>query len=263
MKNVIFFVVGVGLGAGIGVLASRGHYRKLAFDEINEARETFRKMAASKDLADKNSREKADFLKKQDEKTGKNDTKLVKLTGNSEKEDESDDILDDSETEKVRNRVQKREEMRQYDSLRGRYIRNYNVFSNPPKASEIDNENDSDEVEEADDPYDLIVDHEYPDEDSNGYSLPYRISEEEFASEKLFYDKVIINYYMDGIGVYDDTDQIVEDLEDLIGPDILNEKTGNEDLDDTDTIYVRNNSRGTDYGIIFMDSEFLQEEDSD
>lgn len=259
MKNLIFFVVGVGLGAGIGVLASREHYRKLAFDEINDARETFRKMAASKGLADKNSKEKEEFLRNKDEKKAENDTKLVKLTENSEKKSDSDDILDV-------NRAQKREEMRQYDSLRGRYIRNYNVFSNPPKESEIDNEDDSEEEkwpEIDDDPYDLVVDHDYPDEDSNGYSHPYRISEEEFASEKLFYDKVIINYYTDGIGVYDDTDQIVEELEDLIGPDILNEKTGDEELDYADTIYVRNNSRGTDYGIIFMDSAFMQEEDSD
>lgn len=260
MKNLIFFVVGVGLGAGIGVLASRGHYRKLAFDEINDARETFRKMAASKGLADKNSKEKEEFLRNQDEISSKNaqndEKKLVKLTENQENEEESNDISS-------KNVNQKRDEMRQYDALRGRYIKNYNVFSNPPKASEIDNEDEFDEDEDSDDPYDIVIDHEYPDDDSNGYSYPYRISEEEFASEKLFYDKVIINYYTDGIGVYDDTDQIVEALEDLIGPDILNEKTGDEELDYADAIYVRNNSRGTDYGIMFMHSAFMQEEDSD
>ena len=224
MNKVIFFSIGLVVGAGIGVLASRGYYRKLAFQEISEVRDIYRKKTAAKEQIERNEELKKQFLDEKSasvvSKSTKNDAKIV--------------------------------DFNRYSELREPYsggnIELHNVFSNPLNASEIDNEEDDDS-----DPYEIFVDHEAP---SEGFSEPYEISEEEFASEKLFYDKVMIEYYDDGIAVLEDSDQIVESIEELIGPDILKGKSVNEN-----EFYVHN--RSTDYGIRFTGTDFVPEEGLD
>lgn len=221
MKNVIFFVGGVVLGAGIGVLATKEHYKKLAFDEINEIREYSKRKIAAKELADKNEEAKEKLL---------ND-----ISG-----------LDAVYTGEDR-------EKKEFEKIRSKYSGHFNVFSNPPEASQIDNSYEENE-DENDDPYEIFVDHEGPSEKT---SEPYRISEEDFAGSNLFYDKVMLEYYDDGIAVLEDSDEVVESIEDLIGPYILDRPI------EDDTIYVRNDNRSTDYGIIFTGRSFVPEEGFD
>ena len=226
MKSWIFFVGGMAVGAGIGVLAVRNHYRKLAFDEINEVREYAKRKIASKEMADKNSEAKKalmnDISENSEEETGKTGT--------------------EKEKEKV------------YQKTVERYSGHFNAFTNPIDPSKIENSYEDDEEEDSDDPYEIFVNHDSPTETSD---MPFLISEEEFASEKLFYDKVMLEYYDDGIAVLEDSNEIVESLEALIGPYILDRPI------EDDTIYVRNDNRSTDYGIIFTGKTFVPEEGSD
>ena len=225
MKNLIFFVGGMVVGAGIGVLAVRGHYRKLAFDEINEIREYSKRKIAAKELAEKNKEAKNEML---------NDISDEKNAPKSEESGKSGT----------------------YQEVIDRYSGKFNVFSNPPDAEKIDNsyEEDDESEGETEDPYEIFVAHESPGEEN---PEPYLITEEQFASEKLFYDKVMLEYYDDGYAVLEDSDDIVESIEDLIGPYILGKPI------EDDTIYVRNNSRSTDYGIIFTGKSLVPEEGSD
>lgn len=236
MKEWIFFGIGVAVGSAVTFYTVKKHFQKLAFDEINEVRDMYKKKYAAKDLADKNSEEKAKMM----EKIGKTDTLNTKLTHKNGKTDTQTDTYSD------------------YTSIIDRYSgvngEKFNVFSNPPDAEKIDNGADEMDIYD-DDPYSFVVDHSGP---SEGISdRPFLISEDEFASEKLFYDKVMVEYYDDGVAVIEDTDEIIESIEDLIGPNILDRSF------DEDTIYVRNDNRSTDYGIIFKGTNFVPEEGFD
>ena len=246
MKKWIFLGVGLVLGAGIGVLSTRGYYRKLAFDEINEARATFRKMTASKEAANRNDEMKKKIVEKDDPEESGKTGKVVQNSGKKADFSQFSEIIKPYTGEKV----EKNESAKQ----------NYNVFSNPPNADELDISDDEEEEENAKDPYELTVDHEAPKE--NGYSQPYHITEEEFASDKMFYDKVMIEYYDDGVAVLEDSDQIIDCIEDLIGPDILPNIDNNPQwiYNDNET-YVRNDSRSSDYGIIFTGTNFVPKEE--
>ena len=228
MKNVIFFGLGLIAGAVTGVLCAKGYYQKIAEEEIEEVREVYRKKTASKELADKNSEAKRVLL---EEKMPENEAKLVKLT-------------------------EKKSDIQKFEELREPYVQSHNVFSNPPSDEDLSDFEDF----LNDDPYELTVERTSP---PDGYSEPFMISEEEFASEKLFYDKVMIFYYTDGIAVLEDTDEIIESVEDLIGPDILPKIFDMGTEYESDTVYVRNDNRSTDYGIIFTGTEFVQEEAPD
>ena len=233
MKNVICFGIGVALGAVASVLCVKRHYQKLAEEVIEEIRELYHKKTASKELAEKNSEAKKAFFNDiSDEKVPENEAKVTQLT-------------------------QKNAELERFESLREPYVQSHNVFSNPPDDEDLSGLDDFE-----DDPYEFEVDQTGPSDD---ISEPFEISEEEFSSEKLFYDKVILFYYNDGITVVEETDEIVEALEDLIGPDILPnamDKFG-WDPKENDAVYVRNNNRSTDYGILFTGTDFVQEEEPD
>lgn len=244
MKRLIFFGVGVAVGSAVTYFAVKKHFQNLAFSEINEVRDMYKKKYAAKDLIEKNSEEKAKMM----EKIGDFNTKLPKLPQENDENDEKNGSK--------MSKTAKTDAKLEYSTIIDRYSGkekddHFNVFSNPPREDQIDN--GADEDLDDDDPYEFIVDRTPP---SEGLSdTPFMISEDEFSSEKLFYDKVIIEYYEDGVAVLEETDEILEDpIEDLIGPYILDRPI------EEDAIYVRNDNRSTDYGIIFKDKPFVSEE---
>ena len=251
MNKLIFFGAGLIVGAGIGVLSVRGHYRKLAFDEINEARDVFRKMTASKEAALRNTEKKDQIL---NDISGKTATTATKESDENEKSPKKTGktATFDAAVEAV-----KKYSGKDIGDLKG-IEEHFNVFTNRPSMEKLDilgdDEDDENEIF-SEDPYELVVDRTAP---SDGYSEPYEITEDEFASEKLFYDKVMIEYYNDGIAILEDSDQIVESIEELIGPDILEDVSNR--YENSNEIYVRNDSRSTDYGIIFTGTDFVPEE---
>lgn len=72
---------------------------------------------------------------------------------------------------------------------------------------------------------------------------PYVISPSEFG--ELDYEKIELTYYADGI-LTDDRNEIMDDPDDIIGPDALDSFGDYED----DSVYVRNDGRRCDYAIL-------------
>lgn len=258
MNKWIFLGIGVAAGSAVTFVSVRGYYKKLAFKEISECREMYKKRCAAKDLADKNSEEKRRLIEKMDaENNEKNASKMSKTdaTGTEIEENGSGEGNFGGKNDPKMNKTDATDA--EIEELVNRYSGGYrgkfNVFSNPPDVDRIDIGVDDDD--DSDDPYEFIVDHTGP---SEGYSeQPYEISEDEFASEKLYFDKVMIEYYDNGIAVLEETDEVVDALEDLIGPDILNRER------EENTVYIRNEARSTDYGIIFTGTTLGPEEGFD
>ena len=73
---------------------------------------------------------------------------------------------------------------------------------------------------------------------------PYVISPDEFGNE-FDYEEVSLTYYADGV-LTDDQDNIIEDVEGLVGLDSLNHFGEYED----DSVFVRNDALQTDYEIL-------------
>ena len=74
---------------------------------------------------------------------------------------------------------------------------------------------------------------------------PYVIMPDQF-SELADYDTISLTYYADGVLASDDTDEIIENVDELIGEDSLNHFGEFED----DSVYVRNDERKCDYEIL-------------
>jgi len=74
---------------------------------------------------------------------------------------------------------------------------------------------------------------------------PYVIMPDQF-SEYADYDTISLTYYADGVLASDDTDEIIEDVDDVVGEDSLNHFGEFED----DSVYVRNDERKCDYEIL-------------
>ena len=78
----------------------------------------------------------------------------------------------------------------------------------------------------------------------NMINKPYIISPDEF-DELDDYDVVSLTYYSDGV-IADDMDNIIEDVDSLIGYDAVNHFGEYED----DSVFVRNDNTKTDYEIL-------------
>ena len=112
--------------------------------------------------------------------------------------------------------------------------------------SEQDGENHSDA---EDSEYKKIITAYTPDavapkERSDTMNTPYVITPEEFG-ERDDYETVSLTYFADGI-LADDTDQMIEDVEDTVGSDSLSHFGEYED----DSVFVRNDDLKCDYEIL-------------
>ena len=234
MNKWIFFGFGVALGSGVTFFAVKKHYQNVAYHEISEMRSFYKE-------------KKAELEAKYAPKSDKTDATDAKKSGKMNKYSEISDVLNKYSGGNQGNyAVKPRKKVRKTGEKSSDFGR---------LNDEKDGLDDRFYTEEGDDPYDIFVSHEAP---SEGYAeQPYRISEEQFSSEKLHYDKVTVEYYADGIAVLDETDEILDSLEDQIGPDILGKPI------EEDEIYVRNEARSTDYYIQLKETNFVSEEGSD
>lgn len=83
---------------------------------------------------------------------------------------------------------------------------------------------------------------------------PYVIDANQFANEKKYFDKITIFIYQDDVAV-DSEDQVVDDVNRLIGMDIYNQL--GELCDDDGVVLVRNEMRSADYEIILVDETYI------
>lgn len=80
---------------------------------------------------------------------------------------------------------------------------------------------------------------------------PMVISPDEFG-EIPDYDKVSLTYYADGFLVENDTNEIIEDVSDVIGNEALDSFGEYE----TDSVHVRNDDRQTYYEILLSEQDY-------
>lgn len=80
-------------------------------------------------------------------------------------------------------------------------------------------------------------------EEKEYMAKPYVISPDDFGD--LDYETVSLNYYADGV-LTDDDDNIIEDIESMVGKDSLNHFGEYED----DSVFVRNDEQQIDYEIL-------------
>lgn len=80
-------------------------------------------------------------------------------------------------------------------------------------------------------------------EEKDDVERPYVIPPEEFG--ELDYETVSLTYYEDGV-LTDDMDNIIEDVDDIVGEESLEHFGEYED----DSVFVRNDARETDYEIL-------------
>lgn len=86
-------------------------------------------------------------------------------------------------------------------------------------------------------------------EETDDVERPYVIPPEEFG--ELDYETVSLTYYEDGV-LTDDMDNVIEDLDDIIGEESLKHFGEYED----DSVFVRNDARETDYEILMDTRKF-------
>lgn len=129
------------------------------------------------------------------------------------------------------------------------------VYSGPQDSSEVDEESGEDEEDRRE--YEKIVSRsgynnndEEDDDEEEGEEMivPYVIVPEEF--DENGYDTATLRYYADGVLAYDDTNEVVEDVEDLVCEDFADHF----DEYEPDSVYVRNDN-------LRMDFEILRDQD--
>ena len=82
--------------------------------------------------------------------------------------------------------------------------------------------------------------------------IPYFISSEDYAYGRPEFDKLTLTYYAEDDILADEREEQVDDVERLIGADALDQFGKGAALlsDDTDTLYVRNETLSTDYEVV-------------
>lgn len=98
-------------------------------------------------------------------------------------------------------------------------------YTNEPEVTENDEEKGAEEMTEK-------------------KSGPYVITPDEFGNIEE-YDAISLNYYADGV-LADDWDEVIEDVDDVVGEDSLNRFGEYEE----DSVFVRNDDRCADYEIL-------------
>lgn len=114
-------------------------------------------------------------------------------------------------------------------------------------------------------PYPDVIDEDYheddelpedPPENDLQYEKPFVISREEFDEGYPHFDKITITYYEKDDVLADEQDEIIPDIEAVVGYDSLS-RFG--DMSDDDcVVYVRNGRLGADYEIILTQESYSE-----
>lgn len=115
-------------------------------------------------------------------------------------------------------------------------------------------------------PYPDVIDEDYHDEDDGPpedppendlqYEEPFVISREEFDEGYPHFDKITITYYENDDVLADEQDEVIPDIEAVVGYDSLG-RFG--DMSDDDcVVYVRNGRLGADYEIVLAQESYTE-----
>lgn len=242
VKYGLIFVGGAAVGGGVGWFTAKKHYEGIMDERIQEENQKTR-----------------EYYDKKYEGYVKAETDVVEVWQESNTDIESgpdsittvaNDIEEvgraavESYTERMNRRKDDllRPERIQYD--RGALDRiSYNSFSKPKIVEDIE-EKEVDEVRLKQNDYD-------PRDDI------YVISAEQFAHERLGFDKVTL-YWWELERILSEEDMAILDVPDILGTG-WEGKIGTEEKD---VVYVRNENLETDYEVVVQHNSFYQMRDS-
>lgn len=137
------------------------------------------------------------------------------------------------------------------DSVKDYYSKRNDVAESEPVSEEVEVANDAAKAEKYND---ILTDEgytNYSDTEKGGNEMaikkiePYIIVPEDFG-ELDNYDVISLTYYADGV-LTDDYDEIVENPDDVVGPDFAEHFGEYED----DSVFVRNDRLKADYEILY------------
>lgn len=215
-KNLIIYGIGAATGAFIAIKMLEDHYAAIADEEIE----------AVKNMA----REKIKEIEKKYEK----------------------------DTEEVKEVIKKNEEV--VNNVYKKMARDYtkpNLEEIAERAKELADEEK--EYPREDDDMDDLEEEMYEKEAESDklnerYDIdPYLITEEEFSNENLHYEKETLWYYLEDKVLCNDSEELVDDVEALIGEETL------DFINDDQTIYIRNDRQGSDFEIVCVKKAYSVE----
>lgn len=163
---------------------------------------------------------------------------------NKEKED-----LEESHFKEMRSIVKDYEVEEEEKKTFVDYVKKYN-------PSEIVADKDYNRPYPIDDEEDDMPPPEDPPERTINFSEPYVISLEEFEEENHHFDKITISYYDIDDTLADEREEIITDVEVVIGEDALGrfgDMSG-----DPNIVFVRNERLGADYEICLMSDSYAE-----
>lgn len=137
------------------------------------------------------------------------------------------------------------------DSVKDYYSKLDEVSENEPKTEEVEVTNETDTAEKY---TDILTDEGYTNYSDTEKGVnqmatkkiePYIIPPEDFG-ELDEYETISLTYYADGV-LTDDYDEIVENADDVVGPDFADHFGEYED----DSVFVRNDRLKADYEILY------------
>ncbi len=114
-------------------------------------------------------------------------------------------------------------------------------------------------------PYPDVIDEDYheddgppedPPENDLQYEEPFVISREEFDEGYPHFDKITITYYEDDDVLADEQDEVIPDIDAVVGYDSLG-RFGDMSEDDC-VVYVRNGRLGADYEIVLAQESYTE-----
>lgn len=125
------------------------------------------------------------------------------------------------------------------------YVRN-KTKTQSEQATNDDADNQFVEVDGDHKEYvDILKHNDYADKEVEFMAEPYVISPDEFGENGDEYETISLTYYADGV-LTDDADEVIEDVDDIVGTDSLTHFGEYED----DSVFVRNERMKCDYEIL-------------
>lgn len=103
-----------------------------------------------------------------------------------------------------------------------------------------------------------IAEHERLSDEANRFTGdrgPYVINTEEFSEEMSHFDKLTIYYYEDDDTLTDDNEEILSDVNSIVGDALENFGNGS---DDPEVVYVRNERMAIDYEVIRLSKSYKE-----
>lgn len=240
MSKILYFLGGVAAGSVATYFALRMHMERRIEEEVESVREVYKERKVAQNASTRVSEqseanvqeiERNEFGKL--EKTAKNAKDLA-----AENAQRKADLA--AAAGIVKDRGYSMETVDTHATA-------YNLFSKPPKASDIHNGvNEGEEL-------DILVEPEnIPDTIRGTSEHPYTISPEQFVNEHMDFDKTTLMYYADGVLIEEMSREVITDIDKAVGYDSL-QKFGEFE---EDVVYVRNERISTDFEIIQNEVNF-------